>query len=103
MNDNHPDRNRRQALSRARGIANDPTATLTHCIGLQGITTGDVLDWPDAGMFLAVVGISQQGLRALGVSQSDPRATVREIRMAAYALWLRLNHGWITKVPGLRR
>jgi hypothetical protein len=102
MNDNHLNRNRLKALSRARGIANDPSCVATQKFRLQGINAGDVLDWPDAGMFLAVIGINQQGLCALGVSQSDPWAAVRDIRMAAYALWLRLNHGWITKVPGLR-
>lgn len=103
MNDNHLDRNRLQALSRARGIANDAGYALDRFYRLQGISTGDVLDWNDAGMFLAVIGVNQQGLCAIGVSQSDPWAAVRDIRMAAYTLYLRLNNNWLTKVPSLRR
>jgi len=33
VNDNHLDRDRLQALSRARGIANDLAAAFTHCTG----------------------------------------------------------------------
>lgn len=103
MNDNYPDRNRLQALSRARGIANEAAAALTSKYRLQGINTGDVLDWSDAGMFLAVIGVTPQCVYALGVSQSDPWATVRDIRMGAYPLFLRLQNRWLSKVPGLRR
>jgi hypothetical protein len=103
MNDIHLDRDRLQALSRARGIANDAGYVATYKFCLQGINAGDVLDWSDAGLFLAVTGVTQQGLCAIAVSQSDPWTTVREIRMAAYALYLRLNQGWLCKVPRLRR
>jgi hypothetical protein len=101
---NHPlDRNRLQALSRARGTANDSSHLTTQEFCLLGINAGDVLDWSDAGMFLAVAGVTQKGLYALGVSQQDPWATMRDIRMAAVALYVCLNHGWTSKVPSLRR
>jgi hypothetical protein len=103
VNDNLPDRSRLQALSRARGIANDARSAYNGRYQLQNIAVGDVVDWSDAGLFLAVIGVTPEALYALGVPQSDPRAAVRDIRMGSYALWLRLNNGWLMKVPGLRR
>jgi hypothetical protein len=97
------DDNRLQALSRALGIANLARSAYNGRYQLQNIAVGDVVDWNAAGMFLAVIGVNQQGLCAIGVSQSDPWAAVRDIRMAAYTLYLRLNNGWLRKVPGLRR
>jgi hypothetical protein len=102
MDDIHLDNSRRQALSRARGIANEVRLCGNQRYRLQGISQGDVLDWSDAGLFLAVTGASPAGLRTEAVSQSDPWGSVRDISMAAYALYLRLNHGWLCKVPPLR-
>jgi hypothetical protein len=103
MNDNHLDPNRLQALSRARSFANAARTPYNGRLTLQHIAVGDVVDWSDAGLFLAVTEVTQQGLRAIAVSQSDPRAAVRDIRMLAYALYLRLNNGWLSKVPRPRR
>jgi hypothetical protein len=102
MNDNHLDNNRRQALSRARGIANEARLFGNQRYRLQGISQGDVVDWHDAGMFLAVTDVTPDGLRAQGISQDEPWRTVREIVIGAYPLHLRLNHGWLSKVPPLR-
>ena len=102
MDDRQLDTNRRQALSRARGIANTYSPWNRQRFRLQGIGQGDVLDWDDAGLFLAVTAVTQEGLRGQAISQQAPWGEVREISMAAYALHLRLSHGWLCKVPPLR-
>ena len=94
--------NRRQALSRARGIANEQRALCSQRYRLQGISQGDVLDWRDPGLFLAVTSVTPHGLRAEAVSQAEPWGDVREIVIGAYPLHLRLSHGWLSKVPPLR-
>jgi hypothetical protein len=103
MNDNHLDANRRAALSRARSLANSARSPHNGRLQLQNIAAGDVVDWPDQRLFLAIVRVTQGCLYALGVSQADPSATVRDVRMGAYPLGLRLSNGWLAKVPGLRR
>ena len=102
MNDIQLDDNRRQALSRARGIANQAAPRNGYRYAIRGISTGDVLDWPEQGLFLAVTMTTPRGLLAQGVLQDDPWGTLRDIRMAAYPLALRLTHGWLTKVRALR-
>ncbi len=63
------DEQRRQALSRARGIANTYSPWQRQRYRLQGISQGDVLDWGDAGLFLAVTDVTPEGLRGQAVSQ----------------------------------
>ncbi len=92
-----------QALSRARGIANEPVAAYGRRYQLQGVAAGDVLDWPDTGLFLAVISAEPAGLHTHGVSQTTPWEAVRDIRMGAYPLYLRLQTGQIVKVAVLRR
>ncbi len=93
---------RRQALSRPRGIANQAAPPLGPVYRLYGLAAGDVLDCSDRGLFLAVEQVTQDGLAARAVAQSEPWGTVREIRMAAATVQLRLQQGWMTKVGSLR-
>ena len=89
---------RPQALSRARGIANQARPPLGPSYRLYGINQGDVLDWSDHGMFLAVVSTTYESLVAQGVRQDDPWGEVRDICMTAEVLHLRLENGWLSKV-----
>jgi len=89
---------RPQALSRARGIANQARPPLGPGYRLYGISQGDVLDWSDHGMFLAVVSTTYERIMAQGVLQHDPWGEVRDIRMSAEVLHLRLENGWLSKV-----
>lgn len=92
------ERQRRQALSRARGIANQARPARVAGYRLYGIMAGDVLDWSDRGMFLAVESVTYESLYAQGVLQDDPWGAVRDIRMVAEMVHVRLQNGWLTKV-----
>jgi len=96
------DHNRRLALSRARGIANQ-ARPLGTAYRLYGIAQGDVLDCPERLMFFAVISVIPQGMCAKGVSQEEPSGTVRDVRMGAAIVRLRLQEGGLIKVRDLRR
>jgi len=96
------DHNRRQALSRARGIANQ-ARPLGTAYRLYGIAQGYVLDCPERLMFFAVTSAIPQGMCAKGVSQEEPSGTVRDVRMGAAIVRLRLQEGGLIKVRDLRR
>jgi hypothetical protein len=49
-------------------------------------------------MFLAVESVTYSSLQAQGVQQGDPWGAVREIRMGAEVLHLRMESGWLSKV-----
>ena len=66
------DDSRRQALSRARGIANQARPPLSPVYRLYGLAAGDVVDCSDRGFFLAVEQVEQDGLAGRAVSQTDP-------------------------------
>jgi len=107
VNDNYPNRNCLQALSRARGIANDSAASLTSKYRLQGINTGDVLDWSDACMFLALIGPSGSGktTTALTIATDlapDGRITLIDTERGSaskYADLLRFDIGSVRAPP----
>ncbi len=98
----NPEQLRRLALSRARQIANDVRREATPCSPLHGITPGDVLDYPELCLFLAVTHVARDCLFALGVRQAEPWTALKELRMPADLLLFRLQRRALKPVPQRR-
>ena len=94
---------RRAALSRARQIANQAKRDAEQSASLHGVAPGDVLDYVELHLFVAVTGIAPGGMHALGVRQEQPWAALKDVRMPSSLLELRLSRRWLKLVPHRHR
>ena len=97
------DQLRRLALSRARQVANQARQNAQTPASLCGLAVGDVLDYIELGLFVAVTSITPGCVHVLGVRQFAPGTALKELHMPADLVRFRLQRRWLRLVPDRRR